>query len=461
MLETARSGDADRTGELLLSLGEVLSRAGSGSEAREALRRAAELAQEAARPDQLARAALEYGGRFGWARASIDPFYVPLLERALSAVGTDDGSARVRLLARLAAARRDDAPREPRLALAAEALEMAERIGDPVTLALALEGRWVATEGPEAVQQGDGITATTRLIELAERIGDKERIYEGHEHRLNSYWALGNRAAVDVELEVLDTLVGELRQPAQRWHIGTIKTMLALMEGRFEDAEQLIDETLALGLRVESWNAVVTQRIALFVLRREQGRLAELATTISRSAHEYPALLRFACAQAHLEAEIGREADARAALDTLLAFDLEDEHRDAEWLFAMALLPDACAALGDVGGAAKLYALLAPFEQLYTVAPIEGVFGALDRGLGVLATALARYDEAERHLGTAIEIERRMGARPWLAHAQHNLAAMFVARGDPDRARPHLDDALKAYEELGMKTWAARASALA
>ena len=54
-----------------------------------------------------------------------------------------------------------------------------------------------------------------------------------------------------------------------------------------------------------------------------------------------------------------------------------------------------------------------------------------------------------------------MGARPWLAHAQHDLVAMLLARGDPDRARAHLDDALKAYGELGMETWATRASALA
>ena len=72
MLETARSSDADRRCELLLALGEVLSRAGSGEEARQALRQAADLAQEVGRPDLLARAAIEYGGRFGWARASID-----------------------------------------------------------------------------------------------------------------------------------------------------------------------------------------------------------------------------------------------------------------------------------------------------------------------------------------------------------------------------------------------------
>ncbi|MFL5853421.1 MAG: BTAD domain-containing putative transcriptional regulator [Solirubrobacteraceae bacterium] len=463
MLETARAGDSDRTCELLLSLGEVQSRAGHGAEAREALRKAAELAQEADRPDQLARAAIEYGGRFGWARASIDPFYVPVLERALAAVGTEDSSARVRLLARLAAARRDDAPRERRVAIAAEGLEMAARIGDPVTLALALEAQWVATEGPEMVRDGTGLAATRRMIELGEQAGDKERMYEGHEHRLNSFWQLGDRTAVDVEFDALAALAEELRQPAQRWHIGTMRTMLALMEGRFEDAERLIEETVVLGKRVERWNAVVSQRIALFLLRREQGRLGELATTIGRSVHEYPSLLRFACAQAHLEADLGREREARAHLDGLLALDLEREHRDAEWLFSMALLADPCGWLAHERGAAKLYPLLLPFEQLYAVAPIEGSFGAMARGLGVLATVLRRYDDADRHLEAAIDIERRMGGRPGLAHAHHDLAIALLARGargDRQRAEEHRDAALGTYRELGMETWAARAYAL-
>ena len=463
LLETAPSGDAERTCELLLALGEVLSRAGNGAEARQALRKAADLAQRADRPDQLARAAIEYGGRFGWARASIDPFYVPVLERALAAVGTEDSTARVRLLARLAAARRDDAPRERRVAIAAEALEMAGRIGDPVTLALALEAQWVATEGPEIVLDATGLAATRRMIELGEQTGEKERMYEGHEHRLNSFWQLGDRTAVDVEFDVLAGLVDELRQPAQRWHLGTMRTMLALMEGRFDDADRLIEETVVIGQRVENWNAVVSQRIALFVLRREQGRLGELATTISRSVHEYPSLLRFACAQAHLEADLGREREARAHLDALLALDLEHEHRDAEWLFSMALLPDPCAALTHALGAAELYPLLLPFEELYALAPIEGTFGSMARGLGVLATVLRRYDDAQRHLETAIEIERRMGGRPWLAHAHHDLASTLLARGAPgdrQRAKKHRDAALGLYGELGMETWAARLSTL-
>ena len=94
------------------------------------------------------------------------------------------------------------------------------------------------------------------------------------------------------------------------------------------------------------------------------------------------------------------------------------------------------------------------------MAPIETVFGSIARCLGVLATALRRYDDAERHFENSLELERRMRARPWIAHTHHDFAAMLITRGDRGVARPHLDAAIAEYRALGMETWAARASRL-
>ena len=463
VLETTGSGDPNRTCDLLLSLGGALSRSGSGEEAKQSLLRAAELAELAGRSDWLARAALEYGGRFAWARASTDPALVPLLERALAVVGDEDSTTRARLLARLAAAGRDEPSRDRRVRLAQEALDIARRSADPSTLAFALEGHWIAVEGPEQLSQGGAIAVGEKLISLGTQIGDKERIFAGHDHRLHSLWMLADRGGVEVELDALAALADELRQPAQRWHVGTGRTMLALMEGRFEEAEQLISKTVALGQRAQSWNALVSQRLALFVLRRAQGRLGELEDTIRRSVHEYPALLRFRCALVHLYGELGCEQDARAVFDTLISQDLGTNHLDAEWFFSISLLCDPCALLGDQDAAAKLYSLLLPYERLYAQAPVEASFGSLARGLGVLATTLRRFEDAERHYEVALDTERKMRARPWLAHAQHDLGAMLLARGDRDSvgsARPLLAEAVSVYRDLGMDSWAARAAAL-
>jgi tetratricopeptide (TPR) repeat protein len=450
--------------DLLLALGDAQARAGDSTAAKQAFREAAELAERAGLAQHIARAALGYGGRFVWARASTDPALVPLLERALSAIGDEDSLIRVRLLARLAASGRDEPSGDRRARLGEEALRIARRSGDPATLAYAIEGRWIAVEGPDLYVRREGVAVGDELISLGEQIGDKENVFAGRDHRLHCLWVLADRAGVGVELEALSALADELRQPAQHWFVSTGRTMLALMEGRFEEAERLISETLAIGERAESWNAVVSQRLAQFVLRREQGRLAELEDTISRSVHEYPSLLRFRCALAHLYGELDRERDARATLEGLLARDLAHEHLDAEWVFAMSLLADPCARLGDERGVAKLYSILLPYERLYAQAPVESVFGSVARGLGVLATALARFEEGERHFDVAIETEQAMGAPPWLAHAQHDLAAMLLARdagGDSERARALLDEVLTTYRDLGMGAWASRAETLA
>ena len=366
----------------------------------------------------------------------------------------------MRLLARLSFAVRDEPSRDRRILLADEAVDVARRIGDPVTLVYALEG-WPPARGPEDVE--GRFDRAGELISLAEEMGDTERAYLGHESRLQAFWTLADRAGVDVELDSLARLADVLRQPAQRWHLSAMQTMLALMEGRFERAEELIAETLALGERAQSWNAVISHRLGLFVLCREQGRLAELEDALRRSSHENPRLLRFRCALAHLYAELGRDRDAREVFDDLLSRNLGGEHLDEEWLFGMCLLPDVCAFLGDASSAGRLYAILLPYERHYAEAPVEAAFGSVARALGVLATTLRHFDDAEGHFDTAMQMEGSMGARPWLAHAQHDLAGMLLARGEPgdrERASGLLAEALATYRELGMEVWAGRAAAL-
>ena len=64
--------------------------------------------------------------------------------------------------------------------------------------------------------------------------------------------------------------------------------------------------------------------------------------------------MRFACALADVEAMVGNEREARGVLKHVLALDLERVHRDAEWLFSLAILSEACVALGEERGAARL-----------------------------------------------------------------------------------------------------------
>ena len=61
-------------------------------------------------------------------------------------------------------------------------------------------------------------------------------------------------------------------------------------------------------------------------------------------------------------------------------------------------------------------------------------------------------------------MNERMGARPWLAHTQHDHAGMLLRRngqGDRERAEKLLSRAQATYHELGMQDDAAKSAALA
>jgi hypothetical protein len=60
-------------------------------------------------------------------------------------------------------------------------------------------------------------------------------------------------------------------------------------------------------------------------------------------------------------------------------------------------------------------------------------------------------------------MNQRMGARPWLAHTQHDYARTLIARndrGDRERANELLDHALATYHELGMHNYATNTAEL-
>ena len=78
------------------------------ADARSAFLEAAALAKREHMPEALARAAVGYGGRTVWARAGHDPRLIALLQDALAALPPRDSPLRVRLLARLSGALRDE-----------------------------------------------------------------------------------------------------------------------------------------------------------------------------------------------------------------------------------------------------------------------------------------------------------------------------------------------------------------
>jgi DNA-binding SARP family transcriptional activator/tetratricopeptide (TPR) repeat protein len=439
--------------QLLLALGDAQARAGDTPASKRSFREAAKLAQARGLAEQLAHAALGYGGRLVWEVSRDDEYHVSLLEAALDALGDEDSILRVRLLARLAGGPLRDArfPPERREAIGREALEMARRIGDRATLAYALGGYFQSRHSPDNLRMQ--LAVATEFVDVATEIGDYEQACEGHDQCFDALVGLGDISGAKASLEAMTKLAKELRQPSQDWLVTANWTLLALLEGRLDDAEELILEARRLGERAQSWNAEVSYRLQLYMLRREQGRLAEVADLVRQSSYDYPTYPVWRCVLAQLEAELGREGEARKEFEALAADDFAGLPFDEEWLVGMGLLSETASALSHIDGAAILYERLLPYADRVAIAYPEISTGPVARYLGILASAAGRWDAAASHFEEALELGRRMGARPWFARTQENFAAMRRARGaagDAEQAAALSAQATEIRHDLGM-----------
>jgi len=439
---------------LLLALGDALAKAGNTPEAKERFLAAADLARASALREELARAALGYGGRFPWLRAGDDERLVPFLEEALTALGDEESALRVRLMARLAGALRDQPSLEPRASLAREAVEIARRLDDPGTLGYALTSLFTATWGPD----GEELAAVAEEVTLlANEIGDAERALDACWVRRIAWMTLGDMEKVAEAANEHHARAHTLKQPSQEWYDAVMQASSALFSGDFAEAETAADEALRFGQRAQSWDAVFSHRMVMIALRREQGRLEEVEELLRRSAAEYRGYWSLRWLATLVECELEREGEGRHAFRELTADDLAALPKDAEWLFGVSVLAEIAAHEHDEHRAALIYDLLHPYAPLNAALAAEVWIGSVARYIGIAATVAARWCDAARYFEQGLALNAKMGAMPSLAHTQHDYARMLVTRGadgDHLRALQLLEAAVETYRELGMPTYA-------
>jgi tetratricopeptide (TPR) repeat protein len=419
--------------ELLLALGDARMMAGDDDGGRAAFLAAAESARRMGDAEGLARAALGYGGRFVWVRAGSDRHLIPLLEEALAELPPHDSPVRVRVLARLAGALRIDASTDAHHRHSAEAVEMARRLGDRPSLAYALPSRYAAIWGPDNIDELRDIAE--EALRVARELGDAERELEAQLIRHTCYLTLGDIGTARAALDAADDLAEDRKQVIHRWYVASYRTIAALFEGRFAEAESMIERTREMGRRAQHLDPEVAYRLQLFTLRLEQGRVGEVEELIRRSIGEYPWYPLFRCVQARILAELGREAEARSAFDQVAGNGFSVIPREVQWLYAMSLLPEVASFLGDRERAATLHDLLTPFANLNVLFAPEITTGSMARAAAVAAAAAGRLDDAGPLFELAIDRNGAMGARPALVRSGLGLSEVLLERGGPEDLR--------------------------
>ncbi|MGH7858994.1 MAG: ATP-binding protein, partial [Candidatus Binatia bacterium] len=447
------SPDEVRHYELLIGLGRARRSAGDQVRARKTFLRAGEVARRLGDAKRLGQAALRtVGGRFDISVLGGDDEAVDLLKEALSALGTKDGALRSRLLSRLAFVFQGGGDEAESARLARESLDMARRVGDPRALADALSLRYFflcSTKGD--LRERGGIAS--EILELAEKLGSSDLALLARDFRINVLVELGDISQADREIDIRARLAEEIRQPALQVWTPILRAIRALFDGRFAEVESLAAQALEIGRRGQIQTPNLIREVLLFRLWFEQGRVGEREASLQAAVEQATATPTFRVFLAMLYAEIGREADARREFERLAANDFADI-RDMNWLTHLACLSVVCAFLQDRRRAVLLYELLRPHFSSNVVSYSIPCGGPVAHYLGLLAALMESFDDAERHFQDALEMETRMGARPFIARTEHAFAEMLLRRGRPadrDRAASPLDQALATARKLGMK----------
>lgn len=454
------SAGPERRLEILLGLGDSRWASGEPEAARDAYAAAAELAERSGRSSDLARAALGFGGRVGFRTGAVDEKLIDLLERALERLGEDDPGLRAMLLARLAEARVYCSPAEVRTQWCREAESLARARGDDRILAFVLQHSTWALWAPD--NRAERLSTAAETLDLARRIGDPVAEVEARMTLLAAELEQGLGApGVDAALEELQKLVKGTRQPHLRWLMLVLRAIRALYDRPIDEAEAAAREALDVGLATGNSSAVEIFGAQMAFIRYLQGRLPEMHATVSAYCDLSTATPSFRVVLAMIYTEMGREADARREFEALARDGFASVLRDLLWFTSINQLSLVCSALGDARSAERLYEMLAPHEDAYCSLGTCGVPScSFARHLGVLAATSGRFDDAERHFEAALERNERTESRLSVALTKLQYGQMLVTRdgpGDRERASVILADACRIADRLGLTRIARKA----
>jgi class 3 adenylate cyclase/tetratricopeptide (TPR) repeat protein len=461
VLEVADLPDGEaRRLDLLIALGQAQRRAGDPAH-RETLLAAARLARERGDGGGLSRAAL--ANRRGFIFNAVgtgDPERVVVLEAAIEATGAADSPTRARLLATLGLELVYGGDRERRLRLSDEALALARRLGDSAALADVLLNRYYTIGGPDT--RDERLANAAELVALAEHLGDPVMTAQALFLRHFAAVEGGDLGEADRALDACQRLAGELGQPTLRWFATFWRAAMALLAGRLEEAERLATAAFELGQASGQPDAMAFFAAQQYWIRFDQGRLGEVEAALTELMHRLPRFVIPRTRLALLYCELDRPEEARVLFDELVGDDLARLPRDWSWLLAASACAAVCAYLGDTARAAVLYRLLAPYAGRFPT-PAAVAYPSVSHYLGLLSTALGRFDEAEGHFSAAAAIHERIGAPAWLARTRLEWARLLGTRGQPgdaERARELLGQARATARELGLGGVERRAAAL-
>lgn len=431
------------------------------TKAQRTLFRAATLAREAGMPLEFADAAIGMCmvEQFGH---SISPMATGLLREALDDVRITEPVLRARLLARLGISCLLGGDVAQSRLLSVQARDAAERLGDAPALAITIANELMA-DSPLAADAFDRRrNLLRRYFDIAkESLDPFEAIYASALASVH-YLEIGD---ID-EFHEIQQRVGELarttRAPGDRWVGLSFQALAATLVGDFALAEQKAGEAFAVVDGIDIGPYVGVYGVQMFSIRREQGRLSEVAPLVKRFVDENPEEAIWKPGLMLIASDLGFHAQARRHFENFAAADFALPG-DAKRAVTLSYFTDVCVALGDAERAERLMELLHPFRDVVLLMSPTVCCGATRHYLGTLAATMKDWKTAEENFSQALVLNERLRAWPRLAWTRLEYARMLLARdrnGDSVLADELRGMAVAAAERMGMGALLRRSATL-
>jgi hypothetical protein len=413
--------DPGREIDVELLLARALARTGAGERARQMCQAAAARAHAMGDKSRFARCALAYGEEVRV--AVVDPTLVDLLAEALRQLDERDGTLRARVMARLAAAQQPAADARLPIQNAQRALQVARTVDDTDTLVYVLH--WAAAAFSAFAHPADRLAIGRELSSRALWRGDLLLAQEGSARRAVAAAELCSFEEVDEAIRAHDRLGVALGHPRWRWKGLLMRSMRALIEGRWDDADAAQAEAGRIIADLDDMQALAsltTHRLGA-IRARGIGTIADVQACINQAPAVATAYgTRLLVVRAATLLRLGHlEAARQVLLGARLPF--------SDWQpspYTLAICAEVAVGLGD----RELAGVLLPaLQDLDWPCLVWGGYnfiweGPLNQWIGRLLVLLDRADEAVPLLQDALAMAEGAGAHPVAERIRGDLDAL-------------------------------------
>ena len=436
---------------LILDLAAALLTSGDVEGGQKWCREAFSVARTLDDAELMAEAALTYGSAI--VVAKVDRELVAMLEESLKRLPKNDAAARSRVAARLAAAMQPALnPAEP-MQTARDAIALARTTGDDRVIYDVLKSAISALM--DFAPADERVPLNTEVETLARRFGDVPGEFRSKLRLMIDAGELGDRGMLDDTIDTCERIANRIGLPHYQWRAASGRAMQAMIEGHFRTALGFLKEAEQLAEAAGDQGARLTIPVQRFAILYEWD--SPLATPFEEIERELSAVFA-----AMPDAEIyarpvfasfcsrsGRPDTGRSITDEyLVARILAGGDR-----FCLARLAEIAVINQNLDLAETVLEPLRAYESRCATMGLMGMHwgGPVAYTLALLYGALGRLDEASRQFEVALEVARRMRARPMIARIFEGMSELAAQAGDRKSAKRYSSEASSIARSLSLR----------